>query len=430
MPSTPPDLPPILESRPDWARGVAASAGRKELKALWFGAVIMNILGLAVGWVVLFPQRDLPIYIQVVLPLFTLLGFLVLFLAVRDSFRWRRFGRLEMTLDPFPGSIGGHAGGSLELPFHQAREADFKATLLCLRDRLVKTREGSGRSESVEWGGEALPEVGRSGRGVRLRFTYRVPEGLPSSTEPSDDYHKWVVRIQAEVAGPDLDQTFEIPVLLVEPPVESREPALSEATAAEAFTLPSSLVRVDRSRGGLTLRFPAGRGGIGGTMLLAFGAVFAGAGVFAFAGTTGMGGDGVVGGIMTVFGGFFLLTFGGLGGLMMLGGLYSLVNSLVVEIRNGTVATRRSFFLPFSRKVRIEDIEKIELKVNSTVGQGAKSTSNVKIRAFVRGGRSISLGDDIPLGRQSEILAALLEEAIGIPVKSVKRSRRLKRQRL
>ena len=177
------------------------------------------------------------------------------------------------------------------------------------------------------------------------------------------------------------------------------------------------------------MRFPAGRGGIGGTMLLAFGAIFVGAGVFAFASTTGMGADGVVGGVMTVFGGFFLLTFGGLGGLMMLGGLYSLVNSLVVEIRNGTVATRRSFFLPFSRKARIEDIEKIELTVNSTVGQGAKSTSNVRIRAFVRGGRSISLGDDIPLGRQSEILAALLEEAIGIPVKSVKRSMRLRRQR-
>ena len=425
MTSTPPTLaPPILESRPDWALGVAKSAGRKELKVLWFGAVIMNTLGLPVGWLALMGDRDLPVYFQVVLPMFTLLGLLVLFLAVRDSFRWRRFGRLEMALDPLPGSIGGHVGGSLELPFHQAASADFRVSLLCMRDRLVETHDGSGRSESVEWGKETLPEVSRSGRGVRLRFTYQVPEGLPPSGEPSDDYHKWVVRIQAEVAGPDLDQAFEIPVLAVDPPLEAKEPALAEVTAADASKLSDRVVRVHRSRGGLTLRFPAGRGGLGGLMLLIFGAVFTGAGVLALITTTGIGAGGVIGGVTAAFGGFFLLVFGGFGALMMFGGLYSLLNSLVVEIRNGTVVTRRSFFLPFSRTARFEDVEKIEMDVHSRVGQGAKSSSHVRIRAFVRGGRRISLGDDVPLGRQSEILAALLEEAMGIPVETVKRSRR------
>ena len=425
MPSTPPDSArPILESRPDWRRGVAKSAGRKELKGLWFGAVIMNALGLPVGWVSLSGDRDLPVYFQVALPMFTLLGSLVLLQAVRDSFRWRRFGRLEMTLDPLPGSIGGHVGGSLELPFHQAAAADFRVSLLCIRDRLVKTHDGSSRSESVEWGKETLPEVSRSGRGVRLRYTFRVPEGLPPSGEPSDDYHKWVVRIQAEVAGPDLDQAFEIPALVVDPPLEAEEPALSEVTAADASELSDRVVRVHRSRGGLTLRFPAGRGGLGGLMLLIFGAVFTGGGVLAFVSTTDIGADGVIGGVTAAFGGFFLMVFGGFGALMMLLGLYSLLNSLVVEIRNGTVATRRSFFLPFRRTARFEDVEKIEMDIHSRVGQGAKSSSQMRIRAFVRGGRRISLGDDVPLGRQSEILAAILEEAIGIPVETVKRSRR------
>ena len=142
----------------------------------------------------------------------------------------------------------------------------------------------------------------------------------------------------------------------------------------------------------------------------------------AFITTTEIGADGVIGGVTVAFGGFFLLVFGGIGSLMMLGGLYSLLNSLVVEIQNGTVATRRSFFLPSSRTARFGDIQKIEMDVHSRVGQGAKSSSHVRIRAFVRGGRRISLGDDVPLGRQSEILAALLEEAIGIPVETAKRS--------
>ena len=112
-----------------------------------------------------------------------------------------------------------------------------------------------------------------------------------------------------------------------------------------------------------------------------------------------------------------------LAALMLLLGLYSLVNSLVVEIRNGKVAARRSFFLPFRRTARLEEFERIEMDVHSRVGQGAKSSSHVRFRGILRGGRRISLGDDVPLGRQSEILAALLEEAIGVPVETVKRSR-------
>ena len=106
---------------------------------------------------------------------------------------------------------------------------------MSIRDRLVKTKDGSSRSESVEWAREMKRSrrVERSGSGVRLRYTFEVPEGLPPSEEPSDDYHKWVVRVQADIPGADLDQVFEVPVLLVDPPLEAREPALSEATAAD-----------------------------------------------------------------------------------------------------------------------------------------------------------------------------------------------------
>ena len=128
------------------------------------------------------------------------------------------------------------------------------------------------------------------------------------------------------------------------------------------------VVRVHRRCGGLTFSFPPGRGGVGGFMLLTFGAVFAGAGVFALVSTGDTGADGLIGAVAVGFGGFFLLIFGGIGALMMFLGLYSLLNSLVVEIRNGKVVTRRSFFLPFKRTARLEDIQKIEMDVHSRVG--------------------------------------------------------------
>ena len=69
-----------------------------------------------------------------------------------------------------------------------------------------------------------------SGRGVRLRYTFEVPVGLPQSEEPSDDYHKWIIRVQADVPGPDLDQVFEVPALPIDPPLQ----ALRGTTARSA----------------------------------------------------------------------------------------------------------------------------------------------------------------------------------------------------
>ena len=162
----------------------------------------------------------------------------------------------------------------------------------------------------------------------------------------------------------------------------------------------------------------------GAVMMLIFGAVFVGSGAFAFGQVTDMGSGFAGSGVSLAFGAFggmFLLTFGGIGSLLMLLGFYSLVNSLVVEIRNGRITTTRSFFFAFKREARIEDLTRIEMMVHSRVGQGVKSEAHVKIRATLRRGRPIPLGDDIPQGRTSEILVALLEDALGMQVESVRR---------
>lgn len=220
---------------------------------------------------------------------------------------------------------------------------------------------------------------------------------------------------------PDPDQVFEVPALLVDPPLEVQESVLSEATAGEVPELSHRVVRVHQSRGGLTLYFPSGRGGLGGLILLVFDGVFRGVRVRYHDQHRGGRCDR---GAVVAFGVFSLMISGGFGVLMMLLGLYSLPNSLVVEIRNGKVTALRSFFLPFRHTARFKEFRKIDMDVHGCIGQGAKSSSHVRIRGIVHGGRRISLGDDVPLGRQSEILAALLEEVIGVLVETVKRSRR------
>jgi hypothetical protein len=220
------------------ASGQAPAVGRKDLRTHWFCAVIWNILGIPVGWHALFGDHALPTFLTVVLPMFSMVGFLLLFVAVRGTFRWRRFGHLKMDPDPLPGSVGGHVGGSLDLPLHQVSESDFRVVLLCVRDHVVRTSEGSQRSESVEWTKETVPRVERSAGGVRLRYTFAVPEGSPPSAPPSKDYYKWLIRVRATVLGADLDQVFEVPVDNVDPPLLAKEPVLSDVTVADVPELP------------------------------------------------------------------------------------------------------------------------------------------------------------------------------------------------
>lgn len=180
---------------------------------------------------------------------------------------------------------------------------------------------------------------------MRLRFTFQVPDDMPPTQEPSDDYHKWMIRVQGELPGADLDQAFEVPVFSLDTVTEARDPVLSVAAAAQALELPDSVVRIRRGGRGLILHYPVGRAGRAGIMLFVFGAFTA----------------------------MFLVLFGGVGLLMMFLGVYSMMNSLRVEIGGGQVSTRRHFFFSVSRSARIDEIERVEMDVSSQVDFVARS---------------------------------------------------------
>ena len=108
-------------------------------------AVIWNALGIPLGWMVLKGDEDLGVFLAWVLPLFAFTGVALLFIAVRDTMRWRRFGGLTIELDPFPGSIGGHVGGSVELPLHPSDTFELRTTLSCVHVRISKSSNTSSK---------------------------------------------------------------------------------------------------------------------------------------------------------------------------------------------------------------------------------------------------------------------------------------------
>ncbi|RMH19108.1 MAG: hypothetical protein D6701_05355 [Gemmatimonadetes bacterium] len=397
-----------------WAGGRVRARGGATVAAHWFGAVIWTILAGAAMWGWVTQRADLHPLLLWGIPLFAAVAPLLVFTAVRETLRWRRFRGLELALDPFPGSLGGHVGGSLELPCVRAGDGHFTVTLACVRTEVRGRGEDRSRWEKVLWSRDVDPAVESAGLGVRLRFTFELPADLPPSEPESDAYVWWTIRVRAALPGADLDQTFEVPVLKVDPPLTAAHPALAPPRTGDPFDLPAGPVTAERHGAGVRLVYPRFRQAVAGVMMTVFGAVFLGGGLLAFGATSQAGGGGF-GAIFVAFGLLFLVVFGLVGGLLLLLGLFTLFNRLTVEADRRRVVTVRSLLFPLRHEVAVADLDHLELRVNGQTGQGARATVSYELRGVPRiGRRHLALGDGIEGSALANAIAELVSEATGL----------------
>ena len=124
-----------------------------------------------------------------------------------------------------------------------------------------------------------------------------------------------------------------------------------------------------------------------------------------------------LGGAATVFGGLFGATFVGVGALLLLPGVYLLLNSLEVRIGQGRIESVRSFVgLRRRHAASIDEVAKIEASLSGQTGQGVKAVRTYRLRAFARGGAKIPLGDGIRGDFRLARLVDLVEDVTGLVV--------------
>ncbi len=273
--------------------------------------------------------------------LFPAIGIMLLVWALRRTFEWRRFGPTLLTMDPFPGSIGGHVGGTIDLnlPFDPAQE--FEVSLTCLHSYLSSGKNRS-RRESAEWQDSTLAHAEPFGNGTRLSLRFAVPAGLRESAAARDDdsYYLWRVSLSANLPGTDLDRDYDVPVYstgqlshslpeMALQNAETRQAGFAEQRIRELF-------QFEQSATGKRMHFPMGQ---------QFGAILNGVligGIFAVAGWFLM-----FRGDAPVFG----FVFGGVGGIIALASTYMLFKSLdVYQESTAIVSVRRFLGIPLRRR--------------------------------------------------------------------------------
>jgi hypothetical protein len=165
--------------------------------------------------------ETVPLWALIVLGVMSLFGLLLLWGLVNQTIGMAKFGAIGLDVLA-PATIGGRFSASVKLPASARGAGVLGAELACLHVRWQRTRDGdsSNRIEKelhrerrefpVQWAGD-------NGQ-VQLQFA--IPSGLPHSEtdEPDDEedpakgFHFWQLKIDAKMAGVDLERTYPVQV--------------------------------------------------------------------------------------------------------------------------------------------------------------------------------------------------------------------------
>ena len=398
--------------RKGWGTATIRSEAKSGLIAIWGFAILWN----AISWplvMVLPKELAKENYPALLVLLFPLAGLILLYQALRKLHEYRRFGIVRFEMDPYPGAIGGHVGGHIQVSRLDYATATASASKLLVRLECVYSYiSGSGknrsRRESIKWAEEGAPHMEASFQGVRLSFHFNVPENLPQAdVEQTGAYHFWRLSVRAEIPGVDLDRQFDIPVFntgektrsirkdisaQVAERKEQKSEAVRQSIEQGKFDIEglSHAMRISEYGGEISMAFPMFRNKV----LTVFAAFFAGG--FGFA-SYQMFLMVLKGGAMGVFIGLFSVPFVLVAFLASLATVYLPFNNLRVRIaRNEITVLRRLLVIPvFYRRLNVTDVSYLTIKSTGSTGQGIDKVGHFKVLAHDRNGKKVTLAEDL-----------------------------------
>lgn len=426
------DQKPVVDwqSRSGWEDERIASDAGKGTLIFWGFAIFWNAVSTPVVFVVP-DELARGEYAVLLVLLFPLVGLFLVYKALQRTLEYRRFGKVPLHLDPYPGAIGGHVGGSIQvrnLDYRRAIAAEsLTVTLECVYSYVSGSGKNRSRRESIKWAERGRPRIDNAIEGVTLSFRFDVPENLPEAdVEQSGAYHFWRLGVNAEIPGVDLDRQYNIPVFATgarsrgvghdisaqfDAERKKQAEAAGLAIARGQFDIDglSRALRFEQQGNEIRLRFPMFRN----RLLTLFAAVFAGGFGFASFHIAGMIADGGLFGIlMVVFGiPFFLVAL-----LAAVATVYLPLNNLSVSIRPGEISVlRRLLILPvYRRRLQRGEISRLGTRRSGSTGQGIDKIEHYKIFAELRQGGKVTLAEDIDGEDVAGHLRDYLAQRIGV----------------
>lgn len=165
----------IWKEKPEWADSQIRSEAKSSSRVMWGMAILWNLISLPA----LFAFQDelhKGNYLILIALVFPLTGIYLLYKSFTIGREYRRFGDVKLSLDPYPGSIGGHVGGSLEIPEKFTDAKAFTVELNCIYSYISGSGDSRRRHEDIKWGESGSPELKMISSGTRQSFRFNIPD--------------------------------------------------------------------------------------------------------------------------------------------------------------------------------------------------------------------------------------------------------------
>ncbi|MGR8940326.1 MAG: DUF3592 domain-containing protein [Gammaproteobacteria bacterium] len=391
--------------RSEWRTGVIQSGAKGGMYFVWGFAAIWNLVSMPFAFFVPELWRDEG-GVALLLLIFPSIGVLLIYWAVKITLEWKRFGATPLSMDPFPGAIGGDVGGKIKVDVPYDPKMAFELTLSCINSYASGSGKSRSRHENLIWQDSGYAVVQPAMRGICLKFRFEVPEGVPASEPYGDNYHFWRLNVHGEMAGVDMDRNFEIPVY----GTAAKSQQISMLSARERpVGIPGlnaeALLPLAISEGGVTLHYTMLRDWGAALGMLMFGGIFAG--IEGFLWHLGMS-EGF--GPYTM-GGIFLL----IGGSIMLAGLYAMFNALHVHFDGRSVSSVRTVLgVPVSRKsADYRSITAIQCEHEGAAQSGKAPVIDYRVVAKTAAG-DIVLAESLDSHSKAKTVVEYFEKLIGV----------------
>ena len=370
----------------NWQTATIRSSSKAAMWAAWVFAALWNLISAPTPFLAYNEIVEKQNYLAIVALLFPIIGIGLLVWAVNRTREWRRFGATPVVLDPFPGSIGGHVGGTIDtnLPYDSAHR--FLLTLTSIQSYISGSGKNRSRKERAMWQDETVAHTETGATGTRLVFRIDVPDGLTESDaeQSTDSYYMWRLSLSADLPGIDVNRDFEIPVYATA--TESRNITDFKVEASHAVQdavydkAVRELVQVKNEGMGKTLIYPMGRNIVSNLAGFLIGGTFAATGWFLAV----QEGERLFGSI-----------FGGVGALVAISAFYMLFKSLEVSSDGGTITSvRRLLGIPIQRReMRRNDFYRFEQNTGNQSQNSGKHVMHYKVNAIDRSAGEILLGE-------------------------------------
>lgn len=379
-------------ARREWASETITCSAKGGVWGAWFFAVIWNAIS-SFLWFVIPVEFAKGNYWILIAGLFPLVGLVLLTWAIKTTLEWRRFGAIPLTLDPYPGAIGGHVGGTLELPLAYDITYQFPLTLSCVHSYMSGSGKNRSRKESVKWQAQGFAYTESAAKGIRLSFRFDVPPDLPASEPSSDSYYYWRLVIKADLPGVDLNRQFELPVF----PTAEQSRYLRQNSNEHPYAVDyrnaaiESVLDMRQISGGVELYYPALRNAGMTLGWMFFGAIFGGAGIAMW---------------HTDAPRFMAMIFALIGAVSVSYCSYALLNSLRVRLDQEGLWTQRRLLGVIVSKQHYprSHIQHLYLHKSYSMQTGQEQMDVFAIKARTTEGKKITIGESLK-GRETALQA-------------------------